>query len=61
MPKVKFSAFATDAKTGERGHGTGETTVSHWVSHHHYPEVISQDLECQGYKDVAVVDVTVKD
>ncbi|WP_435283068.1 hypothetical protein [Streptomyces koelreuteriae] len=58
MPKIKFTAFATDTKSGERGHGSGETTVSHWISRHDYPESIRRDLERQGYKDVHVDNLT---
>ncbi|KMS71744.1 hypothetical protein ACH49_24245 [Streptomyces leeuwenhoekii] len=61
MPKIKFSAFATNAKTGERGHGTGETTVGSHVDSKWHREAVRQSLARQGYKDVAVDDIRVED
>jgi hypothetical protein len=54
MPKIKFTAFATNANTGERGHGSGETTVSDKVLARDYEQEVRQGLTAQGYKDVIV-------
>lgn len=51
---VKYTAFATNSKTGERGHGSGELTVDHWVSDRHVTEAIRRDLDRQGFTDVAI-------
>ncbi|MFD7995490.1 hypothetical protein [Streptomyces mexicanus] len=51
---VKYTAFATNKETGERGYGNGEITVSHWIGRHQVPDAISSDLDRQGYTDVTV-------
>ncbi|MEV6662766.1 hypothetical protein [Streptomyces nigra] len=57
MKKIKFTAFAT-SKTGERSHGSGETTVSNDVPRQNYPEAVRQDLKRQGYTDVHIDNLT---
>ncbi|MFK0114954.1 hypothetical protein [Streptomyces sp. NPDC090994] len=54
MPKVKFTAFATDAKTGERGYGTGETTIPNHIPRQNYTASVQRQLAHQGYKDADV-------
>lgn len=56
MPKkIKFTAFAT-APNGERGHGSGETTVSDDTPTTKYKKSAAFDLGMRGYKNVQVLD-----
>lgn len=61
MPKIKFTAFATDTKSGQRGHGSGETTVSNNVPVRDYEQTVRQNLTAQGYKDAAINITSVED
>ncbi|MFD8521028.1 hypothetical protein ACFV2D_13560 [Streptomyces capillispiralis] len=61
MTKVKFTAFSTDASTGNRSHGSGEATIPDHVEPAKAAEFVAQRLAAQGHKDAAVTITTIED
>ena len=62
MPKkITYTASATDSKTGQRVHGTGETTVSDTTAASQYESTASFRIAAQGYKKPSVHITSVKD
>lgn len=61
MPKIKFTAFATNTKTGERTYGPGEMNIPSYIPRANHHEAVRQQMAREGYKDVHIDNSTTDD
>jgi hypothetical protein len=58
MKKIKFTAFATNTKTGEREYGPGEVQVPNYIPRQNHEESVRRVLKKNGYTDIHVDNLT---
>ncbi|MEU4487360.1 hypothetical protein AB0H94_21190 [Streptomyces purpurascens] len=58
MKKVKFTAFATNTKTGKREYGPGEVQVPNYIARENHEESVRRAMKANGYEDLHIDNLT---